>query len=243
MVGLLALIAGCDGGPRAAQPVVASAGPAPAGLSTRCEQPGLPSTELTLTTASGATTRASEVGTGPHGVVLVPELGSAQQCGWWPYANHLAGQGMHVLLYDMRTNDRVAEAAAAVAALRARGATTVTLAGASLGGTVALTAAAHGIGVAAVAALSADELTSTVSTTAPTTVGAAAPALALPVFVAVADADPYIAVADEQALTRKMPGSVTFRPQPATAGHGWEMLGGPGKWTPLAAELATFLER
>jgi dienelactone hydrolase len=150
---------------------------------------------------------------------------------------------MHVLVYDLGTTDYVAEAVAAVAALKARGAATITLAGASLGGTVALTAAGHGAGVAAVAALSADELTTPVSATAPRTVGEAAPLLKLPVYVAVADADPYVTVADEQALTKAMPGPVMFRPQPATAGHGWDMLGGPDQRTPLAAELAAFLQR
>ncbi len=96
---------------------------------------------------------AVELGSGPDGVVLLHQTDQPALCGWLPFARRLAAQGSHVLAFDFCgygtsacqssgfRDDQVAQVVAAGAHLRARGATRITLVGASMGGTVALAAA------------------------------------------------------------------------------------------------------
>ena len=93
------------------------------------------------------------LGSGPRGVVLVHGTGSRALCNWSLVAPALAADGFHVLAIDQRCQgysgcsdqpgslDR--DVVAAVAALRARGARTVTVMGESRGAAVALAAAAR----------------------------------------------------------------------------------------------------
>jgi len=110
-------------------------------------------------------------GEGRTGVVLAHML-PADQSSWFPFARELAQRGYLVLTFDFRGycpggdagcsegEREIAEiwrdVEAAVAFLRARGASRVALVGASMGGTASLVAASHlGEAVAAVVALSA----------------------------------------------------------------------------------------
>ena len=98
------------------------------------------------------------VGRGPRGVVLAHQGGGAPPnlCSWIPYARQLARAGFRVLAFDHRNSGSSARVGSptrawrvdldvrgAVAELRRRGATSVVLGGASLGGTAVLAAAAH----------------------------------------------------------------------------------------------------
>ena len=97
------------------------------------------------------------VGRGPRGVVLAHQGGGAPPnlCSWMPYARQLARAGFRVLAFDHRNSGSSARVGSptrawrvdldvrgAVAELRRRGATSVVLGGASLGGTAVLAAAA-----------------------------------------------------------------------------------------------------
>ncbi|OIV37494.1 hypothetical protein BIV57_10660 [Mangrovactinospora gilvigrisea] len=192
-----------------------------------------------LRTADGLRLQAVEMGSGPRGVVLVPETGVQLLCGWWEFASYLAGAGFHVLLFDVRctggsscgttttsspaTSD--ADIAAATARLKARGARRIVLLGGSTGGSQAITAAALGKdpAVRAVASLSADLLDD------PSTgVTAAAPKLRVPLLMSVAPGDPYVTLAD----TRKVLGLAGSSDKrlvvaPADAGHGWDLVSPP----------------
>jgi alpha-beta hydrolase superfamily lysophospholipase len=100
-----------------------------------------------------------ELGRGPNVVVLAHQGGGGAPgnlCAWMPYARSLARSGYRVLVFDHRghgSSGRPAKVSrylqvdldvrAAVAVMRARGATRIVLGGASLGGSAALAAAAR----------------------------------------------------------------------------------------------------
>jgi alpha-beta hydrolase superfamily lysophospholipase len=97
------------------------------------------------------------LGSGPRAVVLAHQGGSPPNfCGWVPYARTLAAGGYRVLVFDHRgfgssgvasRSTRVArvdyDVLGAIRVLRAQGATSIVLAGASLGGSAVLSAAAR----------------------------------------------------------------------------------------------------
>jgi pimeloyl-ACP methyl ester carboxylesterase len=97
---------------------------------------------------------AAEVGSGAAGVILVHEY-PADLCGFWPFAVYLSRHRLHVLDIDLRCfghsscpasdaarGHLAADVTGAAGELRRRGARRVAVLGASVGGTVALTAAA-----------------------------------------------------------------------------------------------------
>jgi len=216
---------------------------------------------LTLTTNDGLTLSAVEIGGGAKGVLLVPEAGTQGECGWMSYAGELAAKGLHVLLFDMPCQgastcssstaadegqpgfgkEGIAAVDAALIELHATGARTIVMVGASAGATTALaaeggTAADSSPGVAAVVALSADELG---------TLPSEAATVHVPVFMAVADGDKYVSTADERRLFDALGAPPTLRTlevRPAGAGHGWDLLaddGFKGKVTDfITAQLA-----
>jgi alpha-beta hydrolase superfamily lysophospholipase len=94
------------------------------------------------------------LGRGPRAVVLAHQ-GASDLCIWLPYARTLAARGYRVLVFDHRgfgssgrasratRKDRVDyDVLGAIATVRRRGATSVVLGGASLGGAAVLSAAA-----------------------------------------------------------------------------------------------------
>jgi pimeloyl-ACP methyl ester carboxylesterase len=112
-----------------------------------CARPG--ETPVSLTTFDGAAVFGVELGTGTTGVVLGHQFWS-DHCEFVDFAHELAQRGFRALAIDFRDYgqsrggepgrlDR--DVAAAVARLRADGATKVELVGASMGGTAVLAAA------------------------------------------------------------------------------------------------------
>lgn len=213
-------VAGCHGGSPHA---VTAASPASAAPPVCPNEPGS-ARPLTLTTDKNLTLPATEIGTGPKGVLLVPETGSRGECGWMPYAADLAAKGLHILLVG---EGDVSAVDAALNELHADGATTIVVVGASAGATTALAAEAGSAaesapGVAAVVALSADELG---------TLPAEAPTIHVPVLMAVAEGDAYVSTADERGLFDALaaPASLkTLDVRPGGAGHGWDLLADEG---------------
>ena len=128
----------------------ASIGSARPGSDDPCLEPG--EAPVDLRASDGARIHAVVVGSGHVAVVLVHQYGSSH-CEFMPFARELAGLGYRALAIDLRGNgasfalrgsgtrfDR--DVAAVVAHLRASGATSIKLVGASMGGTAVLTAAA-----------------------------------------------------------------------------------------------------
>jgi len=143
-VRLLLLAAGC---------VIALAGASigTAGLRARdfCRQKG--ETAVHLRAADGTPIYGVEVGTGKTGVVLGHQFLS-DHCEWMDFARELAKKGYRALAIDFRGNGLSRggngprldlDVAAAVARLRADGATRIKLVGASMGGTAVLVAASR----------------------------------------------------------------------------------------------------
>jgi pimeloyl-ACP methyl ester carboxylesterase len=233
-----------------------------------CGFPDAPGRLTKIRATDGVRLAAIQIGTGPRGVVLIPELGMAGECGWWQYAANLAAHGFNVVAFDHRCKGDsdcpsgpagslgsaasapaglMADINGAVRSLRAAGAVQVALVGGSQGGAEALIAAARPQpGVTGVAALSADELPLPLATSPyPATAQAAAPRVRLPALMAVSSADPGISVQDTQRLYASV-GSrskrlVVLGPQ---AGHGWDLVDadGPGRPVPaFAGTLTAFL--
>ena len=113
---------------------------------------GLRSRPLWFRAPDGIVLAGAVYGSGPRGVVLAPESGGSH-CGWLPFIKHLVGAGYHVLAYDLRgRGESLAldpkawpihyerDVVGAVRKLRALGARTVVVVGASLGGASVLAA-------------------------------------------------------------------------------------------------------
>ena len=235
-----------------------------------CGLPDASGRLITIKATDGVRLGAIQVGAGPRGVVLIPELGMEGKCGWWQYAASLAAHGFNVVAIDHRCKGDsdcpsgpagylgsaasapaglMADIDGAVRAVRAAGAVKVALVGGSQGAAEALIAGTRPQpGVTGIAALSADELTLPLATGSyPATAQAAAPSLRLPVLMAVASADSYISVQD----TQRLYASVASRDKRlvvlgSAAGHGWDMVdaNGPGQPAPaFASTLTAFLQR
>ena len=226
-------------------------------LAQRCGPPDRPAATFTFRTADGVRLDGAAIGDGTRGVVLVHKAGSEALCGWWPYAVRLAGAGFHVLLFDMRCSglsacpsgargtDTGADVRAAVQHLRSMGANAVELVGASYGGSVALVAAVRVPGIAAVADLSGDEITTAVGGAGrPLDASAAAADVRAPLLLAFARRDPDISTVQEHELYARAPSrDKQLVVLPAQAGHGWDMLvaaSGSG-WSPFSRTLIRFL--
>jgi alpha-beta hydrolase superfamily lysophospholipase len=112
---------------------------------------------LRFTASDGVRLIGVVLGSGPRVVILAHQGGGVRPylCSWVPYARTLAARGYRVLVFDHRgfgssgrsarstRKDRVDyDVLGAISALRARGASTIVLGGASLGGAAVLSAAA-----------------------------------------------------------------------------------------------------
>lgn len=216
--------------------------------SERCGAPDEPALTLRFPARDGVSLAGAIVGHGPVGVVLLHEY-PGPMCGWWPYAVYLAHHGVQVLLFDFRCAglsacpprgraDPVADATGAMRVLRSRGARSVALVGASLGGVVAVIAGGQ-LKPAAIVDLSGErDLTGLVPGPRLDSYAAAAQ-LRVPALFAVARDDRYVSVADMRAIYDRARSSVKHLVVlPAGAGHGWDMLLTPSfTWSRLAPEV------
>lgn len=263
---LLLVLTGCGGGNSASSSQHRSSASATTGTaaasaaslpqpSKRCGAPNAPATTLRFSAEDGTTLDGAIVGSGPVGVVLLHEY-PGPMCGWWPYAAYLAHHGIHVILFDFRClglsacprqaeGDEVADVAGAIAALRSRGARSIALVGASLGGVTAVMAAAK-LHPSAVVDLSGERNLGQLFPGTTFDSYAAAPGVRAPAMFVVARGDPQVSVADMRSVYRRVRSPVkALVVLPASEGHGWEMLpraGGIG-WSPLAGQVLRFVRR
>ena len=260
VVALGLLVAGCGGGGDreppserrdAVAPTRAAPLPAPA---KRCGLPDTPARAVRFRTRDGVVLDGAVVGSGPVGAVLVHEY-PGPMCGWWPYASYLSAHGVQALLFDLRCfglsgcpaagrGHATADVAAAMSELRRHGARRIAIVGASMGGAVAVVAAAR-LHPAAVVDLSGERSTRGLTAGIAADAGAAARKVTAPALFAVAHDDRYISVEDMHLIERRARSRTKeLVVLPAAAGHGWNMLvGTTTEWSPLAARVAAFIRR
>lgn len=252
---IVATTAACSGESPATTPTtsadtesIADRAPAPA---ERCREDDDGTVAKVVVTASDGTELAGAAwGEGERGVVLLPQRGG-DLCGYWKYATELTAAGFHLLAIDFRGTgfsarasvaDLTLDAVAAVEWLKAAGATSVVLMGASMGATTAVVTAGRNPDlVSGVVSLS---LPPSIDVTGgngpePTTPQAAAPLIDVPLLMCWAERDtsavnpqPLVdasPAAEKQVITR--PGSF----------HGWSMLN-EGQ-ADVRPEVLAFLEQ
>jgi pimeloyl-ACP methyl ester carboxylesterase len=253
---VLVVVAGCGGDSHPAARAQATPAPTTAPASAagrRCGDADVGAHAIRFRTSDGVALSGALVGSGPVGAVLIHEY-PRDLCGWWPYARYLARHGVRALLFDLRCfgesgcpggrGHAVADVDAAMAELRRRGARRVALVGASMGGAIAVVAAAR-LHPAAVVDLSGERDTSGLTPGIDADAGAAARGVTAPALFAVARGDRYVPVADMRAVARRVR-STTRRVivLPAGAGHGWDLMFGTAtEWSPLAATVTAFIRR
>jgi pimeloyl-ACP methyl ester carboxylesterase len=249
--GLLALLAvvvvGCGSD---AKPVAHT--PVPTALPD-CGEADVGATPIRFRTADGVRLAGAETGSGPVGAVLIHEY-PLDHCGWLPYAGYLASRGIHTLALDLRCFGHSAcpdgrghtldDVRAAVEELKRRGAQSVALIGASMGGAIALTAAAA-LHPSAVVSLSGEKTLAGLTPGIDDDASAAASRIRSPALLAVAAGDQYVTVAETRQMARRVHSSATrVIALPARAGHGWDLLAGDSTvWSPTARTVAAFILR
>lgn len=154
--------------------------------------------------SNGAVLQGVLAGTGPTGIVLAHQS-DGNLCQWWSSVGEFVQRGYHVLAFDFEGYEGSATAAdttdslsldvrAAAARLRAAGASSIVLVGASMGGTAVLGAAGQPVpGLAAVISLSGPQRIFG------TDAALAAPRIQVPVLLAAAEGDTLYA-ADARSL-------------------------------------------
>jgi alpha-beta hydrolase superfamily lysophospholipase len=232
---------------------MSAAAPATAVTRPSCADPGERAHAIRFRTSDGVSLAGAVVGSGPAGAILIHEY-PRDHCGWWPYARYLAHHRVQTLLFDLRCFGESAcpagrghattDVAAAMAELRRRGARRIALVGASMGGAIAVVAAAR-LHPAALVDLSGERNTTGLTPGIDANAGVAAHAVTTPALFVVARGDRYVSPVDMRTVASRVRSpSRRVLVLPASAGHGWDMLlGTRTRWSPLAATVATFIRR
>jgi pimeloyl-ACP methyl ester carboxylesterase len=211
-----------------------------------------------ILTSDGVGLGVVEMGTGTHGVLMLPQY-DASACAWYTEASGLIAAGYHVFLLEYRCtvfsdcpkdldaqSQLPLDAAAGVTALHAAGATKVVIVGASAGGTVAVVAgAAAGPLVNGVVDLSGPPDMSALYGAPPGRIdsSAAAPHLDVPSLFVVSQQDQSTSVQGMTAVYDAVPNkSKKLLVLPAEGGHGWDTLGYAGPAGDVQASLYAFLK-
>jgi pimeloyl-ACP methyl ester carboxylesterase len=220
--------------PAAVADTVPGKAPVPA---ERCHASGnVPAVKVVLTTSDGTHLAGVRFGSGPRGVLLLPQR-DADLCPWWDWATTLVTAGFHVLAIDMRgtgfsedgpTRDYTIDAMAGIAELKKAGAARVVVMGASQGAATAIVTAGRAPDqVAGVVALSYpdDNLDVTAASGPdPHTPKQAAPLVTAPMLIAFAAGDREADGTDAERLlasSRAADKQLVGRPG---VSHGWDML-------------------
>jgi hypothetical protein len=139
-MGLALMLAGTGCGDSSSpRPEVAGASPPPRPLPF-CAQPV--DRVDTIEIAPGVDQTTLIMGSGALGVVLAPQS-NGDVCQWAAFGRRLASHGYHVATFGPWRPPFATQVKNAVTALRRAGASTIVLVGASQGGTMALSVAAH----------------------------------------------------------------------------------------------------
>lgn len=178
-------------------------------------------------TSDGGTLAGAVLGTGEHVAVFLHQS-NGTMCGWAPFAAYAAEHGVRAVLVDFCGYgastcpgfDGLAQVKAVVDWVRANGGTTVTLVGASLGGSVAL---GTGMAVGADAII---DLSGPVNRGGVPPATEAAPGVTVPLLIAAAASDNDTSAKSlEQAVSSSPSAHKVFVSVPA--GHGWDLVTDP----------------
>jgi pimeloyl-ACP methyl ester carboxylesterase len=230
-----------------------SAAPSPSASAANCD--GVAYRQIAA--SDGTQLGVVERGTGPRGVLMLPQYQSSA-CYWNDEASHLVDGGYHVLMLEYRCTDNSAcpadgaaqsqlplDVAAGVAALHTAGAAKVVILGASAGGTLAVVAgAAAGPLVNGVIDLSGPADVSDLynAGTGVMDSGAAAPKLHVPALFVVSNNDPSTSVSEITSVYKSVPGThkklLVLSPD---GGHGWDTLNYNGPPGNVQGEVDNFL--
>ena len=233
--------------------VASSAAPSPSASVATCD--GVAYHQITA--SDGTQVGVVERGTGPRGVLMLPQYQSSA-CYWDEQASHLVDGGYHVLMLEYRCTDNSAcpadvaaqsqlplDVAAGVAALHTAGAAKVVILGASAGGTLAVVAgAAAGPLVNGVIDLSGPADVSDLYSAATGVMDsrAAAPKLHVPALFVVSNNDPTTSVSEITDVYKAARGSpkklLVLSPD---GGHGWDTLNYNGPAGNVQKEIDAFL--
>ncbi|MGH3095649.1 MAG: alpha/beta hydrolase [Streptosporangiales bacterium] len=235
VVALAALLTACGGKSGAGSSGTPSPSTKIRSLQERCgTKPSVPADALTFESGNGARLYGAEMGDGPRGLVLVHQVGSEGMCGWLHGAEHFAGKGYHVLLFDQvcygdsacpSGASLAADVPAAASKLRHLGAASVVAVGASQGGGVVVVAAAHHPKAFDGVVVLSGQLDARFSFSAPHTAQDAAPKVTAPILFAIARKDDVATVAQTRAVARS---TASKHRQvvvlPMTMGHGIDLV-------------------
>lgn len=182
--------------PESSAAAVSSSAPATTTPITYCvDQAQQDAGGVTIKTSAGVEFPALILGSGDRGIVLA-NMGTNDLCDWIAYAPELATAGYSVALFNYSGNKDFEDVLAVAATLRERGAKKVSLAGASVGATSVLQAAAVlDPAPAAVVSMSPQESTET---------DAAIKAVTMPTLFVAGEADGGF-IADTKALHAAAP--------------------------------------
>lgn len=122
----------------------------------RCGLPDAPATPLIFPGPSGSSLIGAQTGSGDRVALLLHQTNGDGLCGFWPFMAAAAKEGVRLVAFDLcgyggsqcapgseAARDPVAQVRAVVDRLRQEGARSVTLVGASMGGTIAVGSAAE----------------------------------------------------------------------------------------------------
>jgi pimeloyl-ACP methyl ester carboxylesterase len=228
-------------------------------VSKRCGPPDAAGSLIHFKSTDGTRLDGALAGSGRAGVVLVHEFPN-NLCGFWPYAAYLAGKGMRVLDIDLRCfgdstcpagakGTVVDDVAGAVAELHRRGADSVALLGASAGATtVLLVGAKLGTKVTSVVSLSGErDPTIALGAAGPPDAAPLLKRLVSPTLMVVATHDRFTTVDETRAMYAAVAAHdkhLAILQGPYDTQHGWDLLtqSGAQGWSPLAAQVATFIQ-
>jgi alpha-beta hydrolase superfamily lysophospholipase len=184
---------------------------------------------IRFSAGDGTSLDGAVLGDGDVGVVLASES-PGDLCGWLPYALVLRDAGFRVLDFDFRgfgysargrSSDYASDVVGAAMELRRRGARSVFLVGASLGGAAVVVAGTRLPWAAGVVSLSGETDFSGGTPLHPLRV---VPALRVPLLVLTSTTDRYLTIPQARALVRAA-GSKAKRLVVYPGGwHGWDLL-------------------
>lgn len=211
--------------------------------------------QSTVRSADGVSLQEVLLGSGPRGVMLLHQTDRSALCGWLSYGGYLAGRGFHVGLVDLRCHGEsswppdpaaadnvLADVVTVSSHLRADGAQTLDMVGASYGAAVAIGACAR-VRAVACAALSPALLDNDLGGGATATT--AISRLGKPLLIAVQPGDGDSPMEADRALAAAAPPhTVRFQVLPAGSGHGWDTVvdqDEPSRWSPFSEQLIRFL--
>lgn len=221
----------------------------PATPTEACGEPDVESTSMWIE-ADGAYFDVGVVGDGDITVILTHQVGKGA-CGFWPYSTLLAEQGIRSLLLNlcgygetvcapdqsvMKSGTAAVLAAADWAS--ADGATTVVSMGASMGGTIAVAAAAESAASGRLDGLI--DLAGPVAFRGIDTSTLVAQ-ITIPAYFATATIDATISPSSMQGLVDEVSSAQVTVDVDGT-GHGWDLLWVDGEVSELGLELAEFMK-